>query len=253
MKSASPNWAIWGFLLSVIAQTLAQQGDVDRMFAEQTRTKAERGDAVAQCEFGLLLLSGVGVTKDFEQAVNWLRKSADQANAKAEYNLGVCYERGESVSKDFVEAVAWYRKAADKGYAKAQSNLGVCYYNGWGVRKSLPDAAAWYRKAAEQGHARAQRNLGVCYALGTGVAKDLVEAAKWYGKAAEFYRRCTVAKIAGVSLHSYRYAWAERAFRLGYPERFAQAALGHGSRAVHHSYARKAKVLCPSLDQFRSG
>lgn len=72
-------------------------------------------------------------------------------------------------------------------------------------------------------------------------------------RAAEFYRRCTVAKIAGVSLHSYRYAWAERAFRLGYPERFAQAALGHGSRAVHYSYARKAKVLCPSLDQFRSG
>ena len=28
----------------------------------------------------------------------------------------------------------------------------------------------------------------------------------------------------------------------GYPERFAQEALGHNSKAVHRSYAKKAKV-----------
>jgi integrase len=67
-------------------------------------------------------------------------------------------------------------------------------------------------------------------------------------RAAEFYRRCKLLEIKGVSLHSYRYAWAERAYAAGYPERYAQAALGHGSRAVHHAYARAAKVVCPSLD-----
>ena len=69
-------------------------------------------------------------------------------------------------------------------------------------------------------------------------------------RAAEFYRRCHILGITGVSLHSYRYAWAERAFSIGYPERFAQAALGHESRAVHRAYARKAKVCCPSLDGY---
>lgn len=67
-------------------------------------------------------------------------------------------------------------------------------------------------------------------------------------RAAEFNRRCKVVKIGGISLHSYRYAWAERAFRAGYPERFAQAALGHSSTVIHHSYARRAKVVCPALD-----
>ncbi len=69
-------------------------------------------------------------------------------------------------------------------------------------------------------------------------------------RSAEFHRRCRLLDITGVSLHSYRYAWAERAFSLGYPERFAQAALGHESPAIHHAYARKAKVCCPSLDEF---
>jgi integrase len=69
-------------------------------------------------------------------------------------------------------------------------------------------------------------------------------------RAAEFYRRCKILEIAGVSLHSYRYAWAERAYRAGYPERFAQAALGHESRAIHHGYARQAKVQCPALEDY---
>jgi integrase len=54
-------------------------------------------------------------------------------------------------------------------------------------------------------------------------------------------------RIKGVSLHSYRYTWAERAKQCGYPERFAQEALGHNSKAVHRAYARQAKVRLPSL------
>lgn len=69
-------------------------------------------------------------------------------------------------------------------------------------------------------------------------------------RAKEFRRRCLGLKISGVSLHSYRYAWAERARKAGYPERFALEALGHNSRAVHHAYARRAELTIPSLDQY---
>jgi integrase len=69
-------------------------------------------------------------------------------------------------------------------------------------------------------------------------------------RSAEFCRRCRILKIKGVSLHSYRYAWAERAKTCGYPERFAQQALGHGSKAVHRAYAKNAKVLLPPLELF---
>ena len=69
-------------------------------------------------------------------------------------------------------------------------------------------------------------------------------------RAKEFKRRCVGLGIMGVSLHSYRYAWAERAKSCGYPERFAQEALGHNSKAVHRSYARKAQVRLPSLESY---
>lgn len=71
-------------------------------------------------------------------------------------------------------------------------------------------------------------------------------------RAAEFRRRCRLLKIEGVSLHSYRYAWAERAKVVGMPERFAQSALGHNSKAVHRAYARKAVVITPSLEDYEN-
>ena len=69
-------------------------------------------------------------------------------------------------------------------------------------------------------------------------------------RATEFKQRCQQLKIAGVTLHSYRYAWAERAKTAGYPERFAQEALGHNSKAVHRAYAKRALVKIPSLEEY---
>ena len=69
-------------------------------------------------------------------------------------------------------------------------------------------------------------------------------------RATEFRQRCDGLGIKGVSLHSYRYAWAERAKTCGYPERFAQMALGHNSKAVHRAYARKAQVTVPALEDY---
>lgn len=69
-------------------------------------------------------------------------------------------------------------------------------------------------------------------------------------RATEFRRVCRRAGITGVTLHSYRYAWAERAKTAGYPERYAQLALGHTSKAVHRAYAKKAQVSIPALEDF---
>jgi len=65
-------------------------------------------------------------------------------------------------------------------------------------------------------------------------------------RSAEFSRRCRIAGVIGVSLHSYRHAWAQRAKACGYPQRFAQEALGHSSRAVHEAYARGV-ISCVQL------
>jgi integrase len=68
-------------------------------------------------------------------------------------------------------------------------------------------------------------------------------------RACFFWKLCKRLKIEGVSLHSYRYSWAERAKVAGIPQRWAQAALGHNSKAVHDAYARNALVVCPPIDE----
>lgn len=69
-------------------------------------------------------------------------------------------------------------------------------------------------------------------------------------RAAEFRRRCKRLNIRGVTLHSYRYAWAERARTAGYPERFAMENLGHNSKAIHRAYAKNVQVRIPSLEEY---
>ena len=71
-------------------------------------------------------------------------------------------------------------------------------------------------------------------------------------RATEFRSRCRQLGIQGVTLHSYRYAWAERAKTAGMPERFAMENLGHNSKAVHRAYAKKALVKIPSLQEYET-
>ena len=85
---------------------------------------------------------------------------------------------------------------------------------------------------------------------GTGPLFPYLRRVREADRATEFRQRCRGLGIEGVTLHSYRYSWAERAKVAGYPERYAQAALGHNSKAVHRAYAKNAQVVLPSLASF---
>jgi len=163
----------------------AQQTEAVRKLIEETRVKAEQGDADAQNSLGFCYSDGAGVAKDSVEAVKWFRKAADQGDEMAQFNLGLAYQDGSGVEKDAVEAVKWFRKAAEQNFADAQYNLGVCYFKGNGIKQNYQEAVKWFRKAAEQGDAAAQVNLGVCYIGGKGVTKNDSEAIKWWRKSAE--------------------------------------------------------------------
>lgn len=70
-------------------------------------------------------------------------------------------------------------------------------------------------------------------------------------RATEFRRICRrVGIVERLTLHCYRYAWAERAKKAGMPERFAMQALGHNSPAMHRAYAKKAQIKVPALEDY---
>ena len=90
----------------------------------------------------------------------------------------------------------------------------------------------------------------LCSLPATGYLFPYLAGVREADRATEFKQRCDGLNIKGVTLHSYRYAWAERAAAAGYPERFAQQALGHASKTVARAYARNADVLLPSLESY---
>jgi len=159
------------------------EGAVDELGALKER--AEKGDAQAQYQLGLMYAEGQGVARDEAEAVRWYRKAAEQAFALAQNDLGSMYARGRGVKQDYAEALRWYRKAAEQGEAQAQNSIGAMYSLGQGVVRDDVEAVRWYRKSAEQGFALAQSNLGAMYAEGRGIAQDGAEAVRWYSKAAE--------------------------------------------------------------------
>ncbi len=71
-------------------------------------------------------------------------------------------------------------------------------------------------------------------------------------RAAEFRRRCRTLKITGRVLHSYRYAWAQRAKAAGMPEREAMNYLGHKSKAIHEAYGRRANITTLPLEYYET-
>jgi TPR repeat protein len=117
---------------------------------------------------------------DYQTAMKEWLPLAERGDADAQLNIGIMYERGDGVSQNVMEASKWYRLAADQGNAQAQNNLGFLYDNGEGV--TLDDAAAvkWYRMAAIQGYAKAQSNLGGMYANGKGILQNNVTAHMWF-------------------------------------------------------------------------
>jgi integrase len=67
-----------------------------------------------------------------------------------------------------------------------------------------------------------------------------------------FAKHCRRLGFQGISLHSYRYAWAQRAYAAGMPMREAMAHLGHGSKAVHQAYSEQAETVTLPLEYYEA-
>jgi TPR repeat protein len=184
-------WACLAF--AVVMPTTCPAKTLAEAFNE-VRAKAERGDATAELNLGVMFLKAQGTPRDLDQALAWFRKSAEQGKPEAQSYLDWMYAYW-NVTPNPTEAAKWakaaavqFKKAAELGDAWAQFNLACAYDNGDGVPKDEAEAVKWMRKAADQGLAFAENWLGAQYDMGyVGNNPKLgsVEAAKWFRKAAD--------------------------------------------------------------------
>ncbi len=132
--------------------------------------------------------------QEFDDGMEFLRKSAEQGNPFAMRLLGSVYE-----GKDKAESDAWYAKAAEalykaakQGDPRAMHDLAGLYRDGKGVPKDTAEAEKLFEQAAKtylalagQGDPDAQCMVGGFYAGGIGVKQDASESVKWFRAAAE--------------------------------------------------------------------
>lgn len=118
---------------------------------------------------------------DVEQAVELYRKAADQGLAAAQTQLGICYFEGIGVEKDYDEAVRLFNLAANQNDPDAYFMLSR-YFNFEQDHDKIFEKA---KKSADLHSAMGEFGLAECYQLGIGVKKDDSQADYWYEKAAE--------------------------------------------------------------------
>ena len=85
------------FLLAVQSVAAGEVDDVhfeDAAAIGSLMSKAESGDAKAQCELGVAYLNGQNTAQDFRKGLAWLTRSSDAGFAFARFVLADVYSRG---------------------------------------------------------------------------------------------------------------------------------------------------------------
>ncbi|WP_339913101.1 tetratricopeptide repeat protein [uncultured Brevundimonas sp.] len=85
---------------------------------------------------------------DYASALRIWMPLADKGNARAQTNLGVMYANGHGVPLDYGAAAGWFRKAAEQGDTAGLNGLGYHYDMGHGVPQDHVRVHKWYSMVA---------------------------------------------------------------------------------------------------------
>jgi len=122
------------------------RGDFKTAYQEWLQP-AINGDVDAARNLARLYHDGKGVGVDYAQARKWYKFAADKCNATAQNNLGLMYLNGQGGPKDDVIAFRLFQVAANQALhadAEAMGNLAGMYLNGAGTQPNIIEAYKWY-------------------------------------------------------------------------------------------------------------
>jgi TPR repeat protein len=87
--------------------------EVDVAKTERLRALADQGDTDAQCDYGLRLYKGEGVTKNLSEVAKHLKPSAEKGSTAVQNNYGLCSKRGEGFPQNLSEAMKYFKMSKD--------------------------------------------------------------------------------------------------------------------------------------------
>ncbi len=155
------------------------------------RPLAEQGNhTTAQMSLAQMYWQGIGVEKNFKQAVHWFKQASDLGDIRADGYLGEAYLTGPEGIRDYGKAKALFKKLTAKPnamYNEAAFKLGSMAGMGLGGPKDIQEAKTWFNLATYSGipHPGALHSLGVIHYQGLDGGQDFKKARKYFKQAAE--------------------------------------------------------------------
>ncbi len=152
---------------------------------------AERGNARAQYDLGLMYATGNGVAKNEALALMWFNRAAQNNFVKTAPKTA---PKIKGASKKFFYA----KEAAAKGNARAQFDLAMMYLNGNGVAQNERLAFHYFHKAARNNLVEAKFQMGLSFSKGRGVRKQAQLARYWFKLAVKAGHPKAMAHLASI-------------------------------------------------------
>lgn len=149
---------------------------------------AAAGNVEAQYEVSLCYRDGIGVTQDYEKAVEWCTASAKGGFIRAAYalyKLGEIHEEGKAAPFDMQRALYYYQISAEQNLLVAQLKLAELYEQGWSGDTDTTQPLHWYQCAALNGHVESCFKLGVYHFAAISAENNEPLAFKWFKTAAD--------------------------------------------------------------------
>ena len=127
--------------------------------------------------------AGIGFTKDYDKAFEWMKKAHEGGVLDATYYLSTMYRKGRGTPVDMEESRKLLMISAKMGHSVALHEVGKMYEKGEGFEKDLARAFSFFRVSAENGYMMSQYRVGEMYRDGEGVEPDGEKAIYWFTKA----------------------------------------------------------------------
>jgi uncharacterized protein len=151
------------------------------------------GNAKAMNSLGNLYLKGITVSKNFDTAIYWYKRSAVGGYSGACLNLGNLYREGKLTTQDFTEAVKYYTLGMKMNNARCKNMMAYMSYKGFGTTQDYKNAFLLYKETAKLGSQNSMYFLGLCYRNGYGTDIDKEQAKFWLQKSASnFFEQANI-------------------------------------------------------------
>lgn len=112
-----------GASIKNLTDLLVSEGKLDDLKSLDVANGTNAAAVVIQDNLGWRYQNGLGVDRNFSEAVKWYRKAAEQRDSSAQMHLGWMYEMGMGVAKDYAEALKMYLAAGESADADLLNEL----------------------------------------------------------------------------------------------------------------------------------